>query len=261
MRGVFVNCGQNCIAAERIFVQDGIYDEFIDRVSKIFQEMRQGNPLGGPTICNGAMTMPNQVNIVENLVKNATEKGARALFGGKRNPNLKGQFFEPTLLVDCKDDMDIITHEAFGPIMAVLRWKTDEEVIERANSSIYGLASSVFTTNYKRAESIASQLVCGTTVINDFGIPYLIQSLPFGGVKASGFGKFNGPEGMREFVYTKVVVTDWLGMRSPVPRFTQFPVPDNAYDITKEVVTMIYTSSYIESAKSGFRLCKKMLGY
>eukprot|EP00761_Pharyngomonas_kirbyi_P012523 gb/GECH01012550.1/.p1 GENE.gb/GECH01012550.1/~~gb/GECH01012550.1/.p1 ORF type:complete len:527 (+),score=123.05 gb/GECH01012550.1/:1-1581(+) len=261
VRGVLTNCGQNCISAERIYVQSGIYDKFVDKVKSLFDQLRQGPPVSGAdNFCDvGAMAMPDQLKKVESLIRDARDKGARVLSGGESNSELKGQFFQPTLIADATHEMRIMNEETFGPVMVISKFETDDEVIEKSNSTEYALFSSVMSTDYGRAERIAKELVAGGTVINDFGIPYLVQSVPFGGVRTSGFGKFNGPEGMREFCRQKTVVTDRFWMRTPAPAFTLYPMHPNNWRIAGEATRLVYSPSWMESFQAGYRMLKMML--
>eukprot|EP00762_Andalucia_godoyi_P003061 ANDGO_01057.mRNA.1 Aldehyde dehydrogenase 22A1 len=250
MRGAFTNNGQNCVASERIYVHEKVYDVFVEKMTALVRSLTQGPPLEGH-FDSGAMTMCRQLDIVQELVNDATAKGARCLAGGRKNPKYpNGQFFEPTLLVDCTHNMKVINEEAFGPIMAVVKFKTDEEVVEMANATDYGLSSVVFCTNPKRSERIAKGIVAGTVVMNDFGIPYLIQDLPFGGVKVSGFGQFNGPEGLRAFSHPKVVVSDRWGLRAKAPAFTKYPIPQYSFPLVKSAMHFVY----------GFSVCERVSG-
>jgi len=132
------------------------------------------------------MTMQRQVEIVDELVQDAINNGAKLVSGGKRNEKLKGLFYEPTLLVDVDQSMRIVNEEVFGPVMLVIKFKDDNDVIKKANGTHYALGCSIFSTNYARAEALAKEIVSGMCTINDFGISYLIQALPFGGAKISG---------------------------------------------------------------------------
>jgi acyl-CoA reductase-like NAD-dependent aldehyde dehydrogenase len=258
MRGVFTNCGQNCVAAERIYVHAKVYDEFVSRMTRRVNALTQGPPMTGHYDC-GAMTMARQLEIVDELVKDAKTKGARVLAGGKRNSDpacANGQFYMPTLIVDCTHEMKVVTDEAFGPIMAVLKFETDEQVVEMANGTDYGLSAVVFCKDYARARRLGDALVAGTIIINDFGIPYLVQDLPFGGVKISGFGKFNGPEGLRSFSNQKVIVNDRFGIRTTAPAFTKYPIPSHSFKLTQHALHFIYESNWFTSLSHA----GKMLG-
>lgn len=131
--------------------------------------------------------------------------------------------------------------------------------IAMANSTEFGLGSCVFTTDYARAERITSQLVTGMTSVNDFGMVPMVQSLPFGGIKSSGFGAFNGREGLIGFSRTHAVVTDRFPMRTQTPKFLQYPQAPNAHRIAQHAVTMIYGPSWVESGKALVRMIKEII--
>ena len=168
IRGCYQNAGQNCIGVERVLVQDGIYDAFISEAVKRVRALRQGQPTKG-VFDVGSTTMPGQLHIIETLVNDALLKGARALVGGKRNESLDGLFFEPTILVDVDDSMRIFHEEAFGPLMVVFRYSTDEDMLKMANNSEFGLGSSIFSSSQERGEKIAENLKVGMCNLNDFG--------------------------------------------------------------------------------------------
>lgn len=215
MSGCFINCGQNCVASERILVQDGIYDRFEARALELTRALRQGSSRSG-LVDVGAITTPLQLEVIEKLVASAVKQGARLLCGGKRVRADQGNFFEPTLLSGVTPDMDIAREEVFGPVMLLMRVRDDEEALRVANGVSYGLSSSVFSKDRERARRIANQLEAGMSAINEFGgITYMVQDLTFGGVKASGFGRMNGREGLRSMCNIKAVVDDRLPVGFP----------------------------------------------
>ena len=199
MRGCFQNCGQNCCGVERLFVYEGIYDEFLDKAEAKVKAMVQGVPLG--TACGnegdvdlGATVMEGQIKIIQDLIDDAVAKGAKLHCGGQRNlkvNGLVGQFYEPTLISGVTSKMRISKEEVFGPVMCVVKVEndSDEECIKMVNDCPFGLGSSVYSSNKKRAEAMGARIRSGMFTANDFGVNYMIQSLPFGGVKESGFDR------------------------------------------------------------------------
>ena len=180
MQGVFIASGQMCLAAERLYVHRAVHDAFVDQVVHKARELRQGAPLSGGVIDVGAMTMPQQVDIVERLVADAVSKGACVRTGGRRSER-DGQFYEPTVLTGVTHDMEIMREETFGPVMCIMRVNSDEEAIRLANDSHFGLGGTIITNNGDRARRIARELITGQVCVNDFGLPYMVNSLPFGG--------------------------------------------------------------------------------
>ncbi|MAQ16442.1 MAG: aldehyde dehydrogenase [Sandaracinus sp.] len=237
MLGVFTACGQMCVGVERIYVMDAVYDEFVRRVTAGAKRLRQGAPLGDSVVDCGAMTMPRQLDIIEELLADAKAKGARVLAGGERRRDLGPQFFPPTVLVDVDHSMRIVHEEQFGPVMSILRVSSEDEAIRLANDTAYGLGSSVFTKDRRRADRIAGQLRSGMTVINDYGIAYMIQSLPFGGVGISGIGRINGREGLRACCNTKAVVTDRLPLGKGV---SVYPIQPTTYGLVRAICGVVY---------------------
>merc|ERR1711879_164450 len=186
LRGVFVNQGQNCIAAERLFVESEIYEEVCDKVASVANKFRIGCPPcsivvedASTVVDCGAMTMPSQVKKVDALVQDAVAKGAVVLAGGKPMEcnNEHQLLYPPTILTNLNKSMKIVNEETFGPVMLIMKFSSDEEVIEMANDSEFGLGCSIFSKNYKRAEAIGREIESGMCTINDFGVSYLIQNL------------------------------------------------------------------------------------
>mmetsp|Transcript_45776 Transcript_45776/g.74683 ORF Transcript_45776/g.74683 Transcript_45776/m.74683 type:complete len:608 (-) Transcript_45776:419-2242(-) len=243
VRGVFTNSGQNCINIERAYVADAVYDRFVEGAKKYVKSIRQGPPLLG-TYDIGPMTMPGQAEYIDELVKDAVLKGAKALVGGQVSTGPYGQFYEPTMLVNVDHSMRIVHEEVFGPVMVVIRTRSDAEAVQLANGTPYGLGSTIYSKNYNRADALSKQLQAGMTVINDYGVNYLCQSLPFGGMKISGFGRFNGPEGIRFCCHQKSVVTDKFSfLRTKLPRPLLYPVPEGASNLVAHAVQILYSNS------------------
>lgn len=242
MRGTFQNCGQNCIGLERLVVHSNIYDKFVDAVAAKVKALSQGPPLSSTVDC-GAMTMgANEIARIEKLVQQAVDSGARLLAGGKRNSTLpEGSFMEPTLLVDVTRDMDIARNEVFGPVMTVIRAKDDDDAVAIVNSTPYGLGGSVFSLDYARAGAIGRRLRTGMMNLNDFGVNYLCQSLPFGGINISGFDRFAGIEGIRGCCNPRAVTSDKVtGVRTAIPPPLQYPVGESGFQFVSGLISMFY---------------------
>ncbi len=237
MAGVFIAAGQNCLAAERLIVQRGIYDAFVARALELTKSLRQGPPLGDERVDIGAMTTPMQIDIVERLVADAVSRGAKVLTGGQRVKREQGDYFAPTILVDVPAGAAILEEETFGPVMVILRADDDDDAIRIANSTPFGLSATVITQSQERARRFARELVAGGTSVNDFGLPYMAMDLPFGGVRGSGFGRLNGREGIRACCNEKAVLFDRFQAGAPSKLY---PIGPFDYDIARETIRTIY---------------------
>jgi acyl-CoA reductase-like NAD-dependent aldehyde dehydrogenase len=258
MLGVFTACGQMCVGAERLYVFESVYDQFVEKVVARVAALRQGPPtedLGGQYDV-GAMTMARQLEIIGRHVEDAVRKGARVLVGGRRNPNWPGQFWEPTVLVDVTHDMDIVREETFGPVMTIIKVRDEEEAIRLANDTPYGLGSSLFTKSARRAERIQARISAGMTVVNDYGIAYMMQSAPFGGVRISGFGKINGREGLRACCLEKTVVTDRVPIRKGM---SFYPIQKSTYPMLEGAVGVLYGGGMVRKARAAWQLGRSLL--
>eukprot|EP00750_Incisomonas_marina_P031124 INCI7715.1.p1 GENE.INCI7715.1~~INCI7715.1.p1 ORF type:complete len:794 (+),score=143.16 INCI7715.1:668-3049(+) len=250
MRGAFQNAGQNCMGLERVYAHEAVHDELVRRAEIEVRKVRQGNPLCADGCCMGSMVTPPQLAHVDELVRDAIANGARALVGGKISQNKDGYFFEPTLLVDVKNEMRIVQEEVFGPVMLVIKWHTDNEVIDMANATDYGLAMSVFSADRHRAERITRSVDSGVGNVNDFGANYLCQSLPFGGVKGSGFGRFAGKEGLRACCYTKSMTGDLFSfLQTNVPPVLQYPVNATSVRFSAALAHLSYETTVVGRLK------------
>ncbi len=247
MAGTFISSGQMCLAAERILVFDEVHDAFVARVVAEASQLRQGPPLEGRLVDVGAMTMPGQVDIVAKLVDDAVKNGARAVIGGKRGQTGQGQFFEPTVLVGVTPEMAIATEETFGPVMCIFRVRDEADAIRLANSTSYGLGSTVFSRDAKRGRRIADQLRAGSTIVNDFGLAYMANDLPFGGVGGSGFGRLNGREGLRAMCNIKSVMTDRFPFHRPIKLY---PVKAGDYARARATIDLLYRRSISKRAQA-----------
>eukprot|EP00029_Vermamoeba_vermiformis_P006610 TRINITY_DN2640_c0_g1_i1.p1 TRINITY_DN2640_c0_g1~~TRINITY_DN2640_c0_g1_i1.p1 ORF type:complete len:597 (-),score=140.94 TRINITY_DN2640_c0_g1_i1:30-1820(-) len=244
IRGSFLNCGQNCIAAERIYVHKSVYDKFVARVTERLKTIPQGfDAVDGRVNSFGSMTMPAQLEKVEGIVNDAVSRGATVVAGGKRNTNYKGGlFYEPTVLTNVNHEMKVVADECFGPIMPIIPWETEEQLLKWVNGTEYGLCASIFSKNLARANRIGKAIISGMCVVNDFGLPYLIQDCPFGGCKVSGFGRFNGPEGLRGFAREQTVITEkfYVPPALKAPRLVSYPIPTISPPVIGRALDMFY---------------------
>ena len=195
----FRNSGQTCVCANRVFAQDSVYDEFLSRFAQAASALKVGPGLD-PNNNQGPLINADGVEKVERLVKDAVERGARVVVGGKRH-ELGGTFYEPTLLADVTMDMDVAREEIFGPVAPVIRFKTEDEAIRLANDTEYGLAAYFYARDMGRVWRVAEGLESGVVGIN-VGVS-ASEVAPFGGWKESGIGREGSKYGIDEFVEIK----------------------------------------------------------
>jgi acyl-CoA reductase-like NAD-dependent aldehyde dehydrogenase len=213
------NSGQICISVERVYVEEPVYDDFVNRVVAKVGALRQGRPGEVGTVDIGAITFPPQLDIIESHVQDAVDKGAEVLVGGKRGAG-PGQFFEPTVLTGVDHTMKVMTDETFGPLLPVMKVRDVEEAIELANDTRYGLNSSVFSRDVEKGERVARRLTAGNACVNDALMNYLAQEAPFGGAGESGLGARHGADGIRKYCSRQtILVTRFALSREP----TMFP--------------------------------------
>ncbi|HYH60252.1 MAG TPA: aldehyde dehydrogenase family protein [Solirubrobacterales bacterium] len=204
--GGFVNTGQVCMSIERIYVEEPVYDVFVNRLADSVRELRQGADGRSYTAEQGAMTSPAQIDIVSDHVEDAREKGARILTGGKRKDGA-GDWYEPTVVADADHSMKVMRDETFGPVVGVMKVKDAGEAIRMANDTRYGLSASVFSGDVDKAEKVAEQLEVGAANINDALVNYFHLEVPMGGWKDSGIGWRHGPGGIRKYCRTETIVS------------------------------------------------------
>ena len=189
------NAGQSCIGSERVYVVESVADEFIASITKMAKKLEVGKDYG-------PATMPSQLNVIQSHLDDAKQKGAKFLLGG--TDSVKGAYVEPVIMLDVPEDSTAMTAETFGPTLAINRVVNTDEAIRLSNASSYGLAASVFS-KYE-GKRIAAKLKCGMVSINSVFLFAAVASVPFGGVKDSGYGRVHGAEGLLEYTYARTVV-------------------------------------------------------
>lgn len=206
--GILFNQGQVCCAGSRIFVQEGIYDEFIEKLVKKFENIKIGNPLDSTTVM-GSQIDARQVKTILDYVEIAKQEGGVVLTGGVKyteNGCDKGNFVRPTLITNVKNTCRVSQEEIFGPVAVVIKFKTDDEVIAQANDSEYGLGGAVFTKNINRAFRLAREIQTGRVWINTYNqIP---EHAPFGGYKKSGIGRETHKVILEHYTQMKNILID-----------------------------------------------------
>lgn len=201
--GLFFNQGQCCCAGSRIFVQENIYDEFVAKSVEAAKKIKLGDPFDASTN-QGPQVDADQLKTIMGYIDSGKKEGASLLTGGNQH-GTEGYFVEPTVFGDVQDDMKICREEIFGPVMQILKFKTIEEVVDRANNNNYGLAASVFTKNIDHANEVSNNLRAGTVWVNCYDV--FDVALPFGGYKQSGYGREKGEYGLNNYLEVKCVTT------------------------------------------------------
>uniref|UniRef100_UPI0026350BEC NAD-dependent succinate-semialdehyde dehydrogenase n=1 Tax=Ottowia sp. TaxID=1898956 RepID=UPI0026350BEC len=197
MASKYRNAGQTCVCANRLYVQDGVYDQFVKKFAAKVKAMKVGNGFD-PGVAQGPLIEDAAVSKVEKHVKDAIKKGGKVVAGGKK---LKGQFFEPTVIANASADMLCAREETFGPFAPVFRFKTDQEAIDAANNTEFGLASYFYARDVGRIFRVSEALEYGMVGINTGIIS--AEHVPFGGVKQSGLGREGSSHGIDEYVEMK----------------------------------------------------------
>jgi len=208
--GSCMNTGHYCCGTERIYVVKEVYDEFLRLVLEKGKGLRQGQQHGWNEDI-GAVFWDRQMAIIEAHVEDARAKGARILMGGRRNPDLAGLYYEPTVMTDVNNSMDIMLFETFGPVMCIQKVISEGEALALANDSEFGLNGNVWTKDKEKGYRLAAAIDTGSCSVNDMAMSYGIPAAPFGGKKNSGVGQVNGKKGMRGYCHEMPIVIDRFG--------------------------------------------------
>ncbi|RWE31943.1 MAG: aldehyde dehydrogenase family protein, partial [Mesorhizobium sp.] len=212
--GIFAAAGQTCMAGSRLLVHDNIHDAFVDKLVAFAGSARLGDPMSDDTDVGPIATRPQFEKILA-YMDIARSEGAKCVLGGERVEGLgNGLFVQPTIFTEVNNGMRIAQEEVFGPILSVIRFKTDEEAIQIANDTLYGLAAGIWTQSLERAINMPAKLRAGTVWVNAYRVVSYLA--PFGGFKNSGIGRENGKEAIREYLEAKsVFINTKRGVPSP----------------------------------------------
>ena len=265
MRGVYQSAGQNCIGIERVIAMPQAYSRLVNMLAPRVQALKTGNDLIEKNIDVGATISQAGFERLEGLIQDAQKQGARLIAGGSRFTHEsfpRGHYFQPTLLVDVTPSMRIAQEELFAPVCILMRASSVDDAIAIANSTPYGLGSSVFgpsssTPARTALAKVTREVKAGMVAVNDFAAFYAVQ-LPFGGVKGSGYGRFAAEEGLRALCNTKAVCRDrWPGLiKTAIPSGLDYPMQPMAWEMGKGVVEM----GYGEDWKRTFKGLRRMIG-
>jgi succinate-semialdehyde dehydrogenase/glutarate-semialdehyde dehydrogenase len=210
IRACFANAGQLCISMERLFVHERVYDRFVERFIDRTRSMKIGPGVDYKAEM-GTLISAKQLEIVERHVRDAVEKGARVLTGGRARPDLGPYFYEPTVLENTGAGMELFADETFGPVVTVERFSDIDGAIRKANDSPYGLNASVWTRDTERGYEVAKKLQSGTVNVNEaYGAAWLSADAPMGGMKDSGLGRRHGVEGIQKYTEPQTIAIQRL---------------------------------------------------
>ncbi|KAF8626227.1 hypothetical protein AX15_004914 [Amanita polypyramis BW_CC] len=255
-RGVFQNMGQNCIGIERLIVHADLYDELHSLLTERVKKMRPGSVLAQSpegyvaTVECGSMISGDRFESLEKLIKDAEEAGANVEGGGvyKHHYLENGYYFTPTVVGPVDPDMEIAQQELFAPIALLMPYETVEEAIEIANGTKYGLGASVFGPDQDLCLKVAKELECGMVSVNDFGVFYVNQDMPFGGTKNSGYGRFGGPEGLRSLTNPKAIVLDRFPtlVQTSIPKVLDYPLGSlsHSWNFLSNLIRFLYADGW-----------------
>jgi acyl-CoA reductase-like NAD-dependent aldehyde dehydrogenase len=221
--GGLFNSGQSCVAVERIYVEEPVYDEFTSRLVSEVNKLRQGHDQQGSFSTDiGALANEAQMAIVERQVADAVDKGAKILTGGKRAEH--GLFYPPTVLADVDHTMSCMREETFGPLLPIMKVSDENEAVALANDSNYGLASSVWTTSEDRAERVGTRIESGGVNVNNAMTHVFQFPLPMGGWKESGLGhRMGGADGVRKYCRTQAFVSERVNLKTEMHWYPYSP--------------------------------------
>jgi succinate-semialdehyde dehydrogenase/glutarate-semialdehyde dehydrogenase len=224
VRACFSSAGQLCVSIERLYVHESVADAFLDRFAARTKAMRLGTSLAyGADM--GSLAGERQLESVTRHVEEAVAKGATLVAGGRARPDIGPYFFEPTILDGVEAPMAVCAEETFGPVVSLYRFKTDDEAVEAANSTPYGLNSSVWTKSAARGREVAARLRTGTVNVNEgYASAYGSVQSPMGGMKDSGLGRRHGSEGILKYTEAQTIAQQRL-----LPMAPSFGMTDEKY--------------------------------
>ncbi|MCG8317266.1 MAG: aldehyde dehydrogenase family protein [Pseudomonadales bacterium] len=244
MWGALTNAGQSCSSVERVYVQEAVYPQFVEKLTaEVNRLVLNCGDTGNADI--GGMTVDFQLDIVRRHVDDAKTKGANILTGGSVLHENE-LFYLPTVLTDVNDDMDIMKEETFGPLLPIMKFKNEEQIVEHTNKTEFGLSASVWSKDIKRAERVARQLDCGAVSINNVMLTEANPWLPFGGTKASGYGRQKGAEGLLGYTRSKSVLIDADSAKLE-PNW--YPYTQKKYNLFIDLINGLFSKSPIKLLK------------
>ena len=201
--GIFGASGQSCIAGSRLYLQEGIYDEFLDKLSNRAKKIKIGAPMD-PETEMGPISNYKQLEVIEKNIKLTLEQGGRLKCGGQRHSFSNEGYYFPATIIECDNhNLPVAENELFGPVLSVMKFQTEEEVVSKMNDNQYGLSSGVYTSDLARGMRVSKAIRAGITFVNTYRL--ISPTAPFGGIKDSGYGKEAGLESIKD--YTRIKTT------------------------------------------------------
>ena len=209
--GIFGASGQSCIAGSRLYLQEGIYDEFLDKLSNRAEKIKIGTPMD-PETEMGPISNYKQLEVIEKNIKLTLEQGGRLKCGGQRHSFSNEGYYFPATIIECDNhNLPVAENELFGPVLSVMKFKTEDEVVSKMNDNQYGLSSGVYTSDLARGMRVSKAIRAGITFVNTYRL--ISPTAPFGGIKDSGYGKEAGLESIKD--YTRVKTTWFYTSEEP----------------------------------------------
>ena len=252
--GAFCNCGQSCSSVERLYVEESAAEEFVQMLVERTKALKQGAGTDAE-VSIGAMSSERQIKIVEDHVDQFRKDGAKVLTGGKRNETAGPLFYEPTVITNVRNDMRAMQEETFGPTLPVATFKTEDEAIELANDSEFGLTASVWTKDLRKGKRVAEQIEAGSVTVNEVLYTHGIGQTPWGGFKNSGRGRTHGLEGLMELVQPQHIHVNRLAI---LPNAWWMPYSATAVETYRGFAKYFATGSAFQTARLLPRLFKRI---
>lgn len=253
--GAFVNAGQTCVCVKRIYVQEKLYPAFLEAFKQKVSTLRLGYGWDDPAVSMGPLMSEAAVREMEAHVARAIEQGGEVLVGGRRRADLRGHFFEPTAIVNVPQDADVVQKEIFGPIVAILPFRTEGEAVTLANDCPFALAGSVWTSDLRKGRRVAEAISSGTVAVNNVAYTYGLASTPWGGKGESGFGRTHGDFGFWELMEPHHVHMDKGRFRREI---WWSPYDAEGTALSKDLIELAFRGRY-GLAASVFRRARKRL--
>ncbi len=221
IRACFASAGQLCESMERIYVHEKVYDQFVREFVGHVEAITLGADLNFDSDM-GSLTFPRQLDTVRTHVEDAVAKGATVLAGGRARPDLGPYFYEPTVLSGVRPGMTVYREETFGPVVSIYRVASDDEAVEQANDTAYGLNASVWTKDTERGRAVAARINAGSVNVNEgFIAAWGSADAPSGGLGISGTGRRHGPEGLLKYIDTQTIAVQRVLPIAPLPGMSE----------------------------------------